>query len=118
VQYFHSFLGASVVAPGHTQVLPLPAEFIRPQDGAEKQDCERAAAKRWLARHGVGIARFRPAYLGDDLYACQPIVQAIRESGGGFNPDLQGGLAPDLEVSTPPAKAGGFGSKLRGNPHT
>lgn len=26
-EYFHSFLGASIVAPGHRQVLPLPAEF-------------------------------------------------------------------------------------------
>src|SRR3954452_22685222 len=26
-EYFHAFLGASVVAPGHTQVLPLPPEF-------------------------------------------------------------------------------------------
>ena len=59
-EYFHAFLGASVVAPGHTQVLPLPPEFIAPQDGAEKQDCERAAAKRWLARHAVALARFRP----------------------------------------------------------
>ena len=84
VEYFHSFLGASVVAPGHTQVLPLPAEFITPQDGAEKQDCERAAAKRWLARHGAGITCFRPVYLGDDLYACQPIVCVIQESGGNF----------------------------------
>src|SRR3954471_14336267 len=41
VECFHSFLGASVVAPGHAQVLPLPAEFITPQDGAGgKQDCE------------------------------------------------------------------------------
>jgi hypothetical protein len=83
-EYFHSFLGASVVAPGHTQVLPLPPEFIAPQDGAEKQDCERAAAKRWLARHAVALARFRPVYLGDDLYACQPIAQAIRNTGGNF----------------------------------
>jgi hypothetical protein len=83
VECFHSFLGASVVAPGHSHVLPLPAEFITPQDGAGKQDCERAA-KRWLARHGAGVARFRPVYLGDDLYACQPVVQAIQESGGGF----------------------------------
>src|SRR4051794_8583509 len=83
-EYFHSFLGASVVAPGHAQVLPLPAEFIMPQDGTEKQDCERAAAKRWLARHGAGVARFRPVYLGDDLHACQPIVQAIQESDGSF----------------------------------
>ena len=83
-EYFHAFLGASAVAPGHTQVLPLPAEFIAPQDGAAKQDCERAAAKRWLARHGASIARFRPVYLGDDLYAGQPIVCAIQESGGNF----------------------------------
>jgi hypothetical protein len=28
--------------------VPLQPEFIVPQDGAEKQDCENAAAKRWL----------------------------------------------------------------------
>ena len=55
-EYFHAFLGASIVAPGHQQVLPLPPEFIAPQDGAEKQDCERNAAKRWLARHGPAVA--------------------------------------------------------------
>jgi hypothetical protein len=42
---FHAFLGATLVAPGHQQVLPLPPEFIVPRDGAEKQDCERNAAK-------------------------------------------------------------------------
>ena len=41
------------MAPGHARVLPLPPEFITPQDGAEKQDCERAAAWRWLARVGA-----------------------------------------------------------------
>jgi hypothetical protein len=39
VEFFHAFLGASLVAPDHKQVLPLPPEFIVPQDGAEKQDC-------------------------------------------------------------------------------
>jgi len=84
LEYFHSFLGATVVAPGHARVLPLPPEFITPQDGAEKQDCENAAAKRWLARHGAALAGFRPVYLGDDLYACQPVAEAIRASGGNF----------------------------------
>src|SRR3954469_21995928 len=84
VEYFHSFLGASVVAPGHTQVLPLPAEFITPQDGTGKQDCERAPAKRWRSRHGASFSRFRPVYLGDALYSCQPIVCVIQESGGNF----------------------------------
>src|SRR6202163_1796737 len=83
-EYFHAFLGASMVAPGHKQVLPLPPEFIAPQDGAEKQDCERNAAKRWLARHGAGLAHLRPVYLGDDLFACQPIVAEINDAGGNF----------------------------------
>lgn len=84
VDYFHSFLGATLVAPGHTRVLPLPPEFITPQDGAEKQDCERAAVTRWLARHGTALAPFRPVYLGDDLYACQPVAEVIHASGGAF----------------------------------
>jgi hypothetical protein len=83
-EYVHAFLGASLVAPGHKQVLPLPPEFIAPQDGAEKQDCERNAAKRWLARHGTTVAHLRPVYLGDDLFACQPIVAAIHDGGGNF----------------------------------
>jgi hypothetical protein len=83
-EYFHAFLGASVVAPGHQHVLPLPPEFIAPQDGAEKQDCERNAAKRWLAKHGTTLAPLRPIYLGDDLFACQPIAEAIHEAGGSF----------------------------------
>ena len=68
-EFFHGFLGASLVAPGHAQVLPLPPEPIAPQDGAEKQDCERNAAKRWLATHAQSMARYRPIYLGDDLFA-------------------------------------------------
>mgnify|MGYP002636165549 CR=1 FL=1 len=83
-EFFHTFLGASLVAPGHTQVLPLPPEPIAPQDGTEKQDCERNAAKRWLATYAPSMARYRPVYLGDDLFACQPIVAAIQSAGGNF----------------------------------
>jgi hypothetical protein len=59
-------------------------EFVAPQDGAEKQDCERNAAKRWLARQGPAVARHRPVFLGDDLFACQPIAAAIKQAGGNF----------------------------------
>ena len=83
-EYFHSFLGATIVAPGHQQVLPLPPEFIVPQDGAGKQDCERNAAKRWLERHGPSVTPLRPVFLGDDLFACQPIAAAIQRAGGNF----------------------------------
>jgi hypothetical protein len=77
-------LGATLVAPDHKQVLPLPPEFIVPRDGAEKQDCERNAAKRWLARHSAAVGHLRPVYLGDDPFACQPIVAAIQDAGGNF----------------------------------
>jgi hypothetical protein len=70
-EYFHAFLGATLVAPGRKSVLPLPLEFIAPRDGADKQDCERNAAKRWLARHATIVAHLRPIYLVDDLSPAQ-----------------------------------------------
>ena len=81
---FHIFLGATLVAPGHKTVLPLPPEFVRPQDGAAKQDCEVAAAKRWLARVGTAFTWLRPVYLGDDLFARQPMCTAVLAAGGHF----------------------------------
>ena len=83
-EYFHQMLAANVVAPGRAQSLPLPPEFVRPQDGAAKQDCERQAVKRWLRRHGARCAALRPVHLGDDLYACQPVCRAMLDAGGDF----------------------------------
>jgi hypothetical protein len=83
-EYFHAMLGATLVAPGHDKVVPLPPEFIAPQDGAEKQDCENAAAKRWLAAHAADYARLDPIYLGDDLFSRQPLCAAVQAAGGHF----------------------------------
>ena len=52
IEYFHTLLAATVVAPGHNRAVPLEPAFIVPQDGHEKQDCERRAARRWLAANG------------------------------------------------------------------
>jgi hypothetical protein len=83
-EYFHAMLGATLVAPGHDKVVPLPPEFIVPQDGAEKQDCENAAAKRWLAAHAADYARLSPIYLGDDLFSRQPLCEAVLAAGSHF----------------------------------
>lgn len=56
-----------IVAPGHNMVLPLMPEFISAQDGAEKQDCERNASKRWLIAHGERVKQLRPVYLGPSI---------------------------------------------------
>src|ERR1700681_486622 len=66
------------------QVLPLAPEFTAERDGGEKRDCERNAAKRWLARHGAGLAHLQPVYLVDDLFALHPIVAEINDAGGNF----------------------------------
>ena len=84
IEYFHSFVGATLVAPGHATVLPLPPEFVRPQDGAKKQDCEPNAARRWLSRVGRDYAWLRPVYLGDDLYGHQPMCADVLAAGGSF----------------------------------
>jgi len=77
-------LAATVVAPGHNRVVPLEPEFIVPQDGHEKQDCESRAARRWLAAHGARYGRLKAVYLGDDLFSRQPICQAVLDVGGHF----------------------------------
>ena len=83
-EYFHTALCATIVAPGHNHVVPLQPEFIRPQDGAEKQDCETRAAKRWLATHADRYAWLDPIYIGDDLYSRQPMCEAVLAAGGHF----------------------------------
>jgi hypothetical protein len=84
VESYHSMLAATIVAPGHNMAVPLMPEFIVKPDGAQKQDCERNAARRWLAAHGERMKELRPVYLGDDLFACQPIAEAAISSGGDF----------------------------------
>jgi hypothetical protein len=43
-EHFHALVSATLVAPEHNRVVPLEPEFIVPQDGHEKQDCESRAA--------------------------------------------------------------------------
>ncbi|MDR2094557.1 MAG: hypothetical protein LBP76_03455 [Treponema sp.] len=62
-------------------VLPLVPEFIRNEDGKEKQDCERNVAKRWINRHTGRYGPLNITILGDDLYA--PFD--MRVPGGGGN---------------------------------
>jgi hypothetical protein len=84
IESYHSMLAATVVAPGHSKVVPLSPEFIVKPDGAEKQDCERNAVKRWLDTHGARLKPLRPVYLGDDLFACQSVVEKIAGAGDDF----------------------------------
>jgi hypothetical protein len=76
--YSHSAITPVFVAPGNKKVISLPPEFITPQDGHNKQDCENVAAKRWLNQYAPIYKALGITILGDDLYCKQPICDLIR----------------------------------------
>src|SRR5713101_6897168 len=75
--YYHAAITPVIVCPGQSQVIALPPEYIMPQDGHAKQDCERAAGKRWLAKHAARVAPHSVTFLGDDLYSNQPFCALV-----------------------------------------
>ena len=72
MQYSHSVVTPTIVAPGMNKVISLMPEFITPQDGAKKQDCELNAGKRLLKKRLQEIETDEITILGDDLYAHEP----------------------------------------------
>ena len=82
--HFHSAITPVIVSPGHRQVVPLRPEFITPQDGQVKQDCEINAAKRWLAAHAQRYSTGNETLLGDDLYSHQPFCRQVLLHGFHF----------------------------------
>ena len=75
--YYHAAITPVIVCPGQSQVIALPPEYIMPQDGQAKQDCERAAGKRWLSKHAAQRAPHGVTVLGDDLYSNQPFCALV-----------------------------------------
>ena len=84
ISYFHQVVTPVMVKPGCNQVLNLAPEFIRSQDGHDKQDCETAAAKRWIEAHPIAEGEVGVTLLGDDLYSRQPMCQTALEHGYDF----------------------------------
>ena len=72
VTYYHQAVTPVIVSPSKKQVINLPPEFIKKQDGKTKQDCENAAVKRWLLKNPVEPENNQITLLGDDLYSRQP----------------------------------------------
>ena len=75
VTYSHTAILPVIAAPNCAEVISLPPEFVTPQDGHEKQDCETAAAKRWISKHRHLFQGQAITLLGDDLYSRQPVCQ-------------------------------------------
>lgn len=88
VIYYHTAITPVVVKPEGEHVFSLVPEYIIPQDGREKQDCENVAAKRWLRTYGKRLSHIGKGIdttiLGDDLYSRQPVIETITGEGLGY----------------------------------
>jgi hypothetical protein len=78
IEHFHALVSATLVAPEHNRVVPLEPEFIVPQDGHDKQDCESRAVRRWLERQGRRHAR-----LNISAMTCSPASRSAKRCGPG-----------------------------------
>lgn len=65
-------------------MIPLVPQFIVPQDVRNKQDCEDAAAKRWLAQQEPRLSSPNVTVLGDDFYCYQPLCQQLLDQQFNF----------------------------------
>jgi len=108
IYYSHTLVAPLIVAPGETRVIALEPEFVRPQDGFEKQDCELRAAERWLKRNANRFPAGSLTLLGDDLYCHQPFCVLVGELGCHFvftcKPDSHPALYQEIDLLT---KVGG-----------
>ncbi len=82
--YFHSAITPVIVASGNEYVIALEPEFIVPQDGHDKQDCEQAAAKRWLNKYAKQYASKGVTFSGDDLFCKQPFCELVLDKKSNF----------------------------------
>ena len=84
ITYSHSAITPVLVNPGFNKVISLPPEHITPQDGHNKQDCENAAFKRWIKKHGEKYKDLGVTCTGDDLYSKDPICKMLIKAGFDF----------------------------------
>lgn len=78
VYYSHQVLLAVVCGFQQRQVVCLEPEFITPQDGHDKQDCEQQAIKRWVKRNAGRFSEWKVTVLADDLHSHQPVCELLR----------------------------------------
>jgi hypothetical protein len=73
VTYYHQMLCAALLHPDSRAVIPLMPEPIVQQDGASKNDCERTAAKRFVAQLRQDHPHLKFIVTEDSLRVCPKI---------------------------------------------
>lgn len=77
--YHHNMLGAVLVHPDETTVIPLAPEAMLKQDGYKKNDCEMNAAKRLLPEIRKEHPHLKIIIVEDALYGNAPHINMLKE---------------------------------------
>jgi hypothetical protein len=79
VTYHHQMLSAALVHPDKREVIPLMPEPSIKQDGADKNDCERNAAKRLIAKLRRDHPHLKVIVTADSLSANAPHIEVLQD---------------------------------------
>ncbi len=79
VTYHHQMLSAALVHPDKREVIPLMPEPIIKQDGADKNDCERNAAKRLIAKLRQDHPHLKVIVTEDSLSSNAPHIEVLQD---------------------------------------
>jgi len=78
VTYSHQMLGAALIHPDKRAVIPLMPEPIIKQDGTDKNDCERNAAKRFITKLRQDHPHLKVIVTEDSLSANAPHIDVLQ----------------------------------------
>jgi hypothetical protein len=81
ITYSHQMLGAALIHPDRREVIPLMPEPIVKQDGSEKNDCERNAAKRFIAKVRQDHPHLGFIVTEDGLSSNAPHIETLHDDG-------------------------------------
>src|SRR2546427_7838963 len=81
ITYFHQMLGAAIIHPDIREVIPLMPEPIVKHDGTEKNDCERTAAKRFVAKLRQDHPHLKFIVTEDSLSSNAPHIETLHAQG-------------------------------------
>ena len=79
VTYYHQMLGAAIIHPDVREVIPLMPEPIVKQDGTDKNDCERNAAKRLIAKLRQDHPHLKFIVTEDSLSSNAPHIETLQD---------------------------------------
>jgi Transposase DDE domain len=81
ITYAHQMLGAAIIHPDQRAVIPLMPEPIGNHDGMDKNDCERNAAKRFVAKLRQDHPHLKFIITEDSLSSNAPHIETLHAHG-------------------------------------